>query len=178
MRCSKARKLIEKYVDSELDDALARGLRSHLSSCAACAGKESRVRAVLGLLNQWSAVEPEGRFEALLARVERSDERIRGQADRHMPSPRKWGFSRHASFPRRGFRSFGVPSWAAVALATISIGGGMVAGMSNQQDVPVTRPTEEQVVKAIGLKSFDDMLGASLVYGIQDKADSEEGGSL
>ena len=156
MRCSKARKLIEKYVDSELDDVLVHELRDHLSLCAACAGEESRARSMLGVLDQWSAVEPDLGFETLLSRVQHSNEQVHGQAA----------------------RSFGVPSWAAAALATVSIGAGVIAGMSAQQDIPAARPTEEQVATAIGLKSFDDMLGASLVYGIEDAANGEEGESL
>ncbi|OFX16410.1 MAG: hypothetical protein A2Z18_01030 [Armatimonadetes bacterium RBG_16_58_9] len=179
MRCSKSRRLIPKYIDSELGDTQAQELRNHISVCAACAQEEAQAKAMLDLLDRWPVVQPVLGYEALLSRMEHSDERVRGQASRHMSFPRRREPSEDMSFPRRReSRSFGVPSWAAAALATISIGAGMIAGMVTQPETPVEVPSEQQVSTAIGLGSFDDVLGASLLYGVAETANAEEGESL
>jgi len=156
MRCSKAGKLIPKYVDSELEDSLARQLRGHLETCASCAAEEAELRAALGLLAQWCSPEPKLGFEALLSRVEQA-----GAAAGERTAP-----------------LLGVPSWAAAVLAAISIGAGSIIGVTTSSGPPEETPSEQQVASAIGLSAFDDVLGASLTYGVGETDGTENGESL
>ncbi len=156
MRCSKARNLIPKYVDSELQDSLVHQLRGHIETCASCAAEEAELTAALGMLDRWHSTDPKLGFDALLSRIEQT----RGEA------------------PQRRVPAFGIPSWVAAALATVSIGAGVIAGMVTQPETPMEVPSEQQVASAIGLGSFDDVLSASLVYGVEETADTEKGESL
>ena len=156
MRCSKARKLIPKYVDSELRDSLVAQLRGHIETCASCAAEEAEIRATLGTLDRWPSTDPKLGFDTLLSRIEQT----RGKA------------------PQRRVPAFGVPSWAAAALATVSIGAGVIVGIVTQPETPVEVPSEQQVASAIGMKSFDDVFAASLTYDVTEANDTEKGESL
>ena len=114
MRCSKAGKLIPKYLDSELEDSLVVQLRGHIETCASCAAEEVELRAALEMLDQWSSPEPKLGYQTLLSRIEHTCGKV----------------------PQRRGPALGVPSWAAAALATVSIGAGVIAGIVTQPETP------------------------------------------
>ena len=144
MRCSKAGKLIPRYVDSELDQSAAQELEGHLQTCPRCRAEEARLRSCLALLAQWAPVETRLGYDALLDRIQQ----------------RAAIGSKRNTAP-----AFGVPSWAAAGLAAISIAGGVMFGMQAPDAQPRTVPTEQVVSSSIGLQSFDDIVEASMIYG-------------
>ena len=145
MRCSKARKLIPRYVDSELDESTARAVCGHIEACAACRADEAELRSALSLLDEWAPADPKLGFEALLSRI---DHRHRWPAEQTAPL-------------------LGVPSWAVAALAAISIAGGAVLGVTTPGTPPKQVISEQQVAGAIALHSFDDVVAASFAYGLE-----------
>jgi len=152
MKCSKARKLIERYVDSALPESAAAELQAHLQSCEACRSEEARLRGVMDRLNEWRGVEPALGFDALMERIQH----------------------RSTAANRAAAPAWGVPSWVVAALAAAGIAVGTSLGLVSSGSEPAQPPTEEQVASAIGLNSFDDSIAASFVYGIET-GETEEG---
>lgn len=152
MRCSKARKLIDRYVDSALPRSAAAELEAHLRLCEACRADEERARGVLRRLEDWPAVEPAMGFEALWERIE----------------------SRRTIAHRAPGQTRAAPSWAAAVLAIAGIAVGTSLGMLTPGSEPAQPPTEQQVASAIGLNSFADSIEASFVHGMET-GESEEG---
>lgn len=54
------------YLDGRLRDAERARLDSHLAACAACRERVDELRAVAGVLDDWSAAEPSPGFDAVL----------------------------------------------------------------------------------------------------------------
>ncbi len=154
MRCTKVRKLIPRFVDSELEESTALLVRDHIASCAACRAEEAELRSTLDLLSEWPDANAKLGFEALL---ERASQRSRKAAERRAPL-------------------LGAPSWAVATLAAISLAGGALLGVTTTQTPSSPPPSEEQVASAMALGSFDDMLAASFACGIEaDEAQDSQG---
>mgnify|MGYP005841566119 FL=1 len=152
MRCSKARKLIDRYVDSALPRSTAAELEAHLRSCEACRSEEALIRSVMRRLDQWPAVEPVLGFDSLWDRVQN-----RPTVADPVPGPAR-----------------AAPSWAVAALAAAGIAVGTSLGMLTPGSEPAQPPTEQQVASAIGLNSFADSIEASFLHGMET-GESEEG---
>lgn len=142
MRCSRARRLIPRYVDSALDDSEARELRAHLGECESCRAEESVLRGAMALLEEWPKAEPRRSFLDLHAKL---DERG------GVPVGGPW---------------LPVPKWAAAGLAALSIAAGVTLGVAGSDSSAAPVPTQQQVASALGLHSFDDVVEASLVHGL------------
>lgn len=147
MKCSKIRRLMPGYVDRELAPAIDDQVRKHLSGCAACKTEEEQLQKFTKLLNAWNGVEPRLGYEALGERIARRT----GKAP-----------------------TLGVPSWAAAALAVIGIAGGVTLGFKTPNMAPRPVPTEQQVVTAIDLHTFDDVFESSIVRGLAINQAGEE----
>ncbi|MBI4466519.1 MAG: zf-HC2 domain-containing protein [Acidobacteria bacterium] len=64
------------YLDARLSDTERRRLDLHLADCAACRARRDELRALLGVLGEWEAVEPSPGFDAALqARLEEEAQR-------------------------------------------------------------------------------------------------------
>lgn len=108
---------------------------------------------MLGMLGDWRPVKPERGFDDLARRLERVTS---GQP-----------VSSGAAVRR-------VPAWAAATVAVLGIGLGTTLGVVTSEPPSASLPTEQQVVSAVGLHSFDDSVQASLIYGMEaDEAGSE-----
>lgn len=148
MKCSKAKKLIPRYLDSELQQAVADELQKHMSVCPDCRSEEEQLRSALTLMDQWSPVEPVGSFEGVLGRLEQPT---------------------RARMPR-----FPVPSWAAAALAVVSLATGAVLGVYTVDAPPTQPPAQSTVLAAMDIDSFvvNDMLEASIAEGLSGDEDA------
>lgn len=148
MKCSKAKRLIPRYLDSELQQAVADELQNHLSACPNCRGEEQELRKASALLDQWTPVEPDGSFEGVLRRLEQ-------------PA--------RARMPR-----FPVPGWAAAALAVVSLATGAVFGVYTVDTPPAQVPAQSTVLAAMDIDSFvvNDMLEASIAEGLSGDEDA------
>ncbi len=154
MKCSKAKALLSRYLDSELGEAQAREVESHLSMCPACRAQEASLRSALGLLGEWIEAEPRLGFEALLDRVERR---------------------RTARRPRPSWPALPVPRWATAALAAATIVGGVVAGTAHRDAVQPAEPaTVEQVARAMDFQPYD-VVESSLTYSLTDEGQPSAG---
>ncbi|MGC8863850.1 MAG: zf-HC2 domain-containing protein [Armatimonadota bacterium] len=141
MNCSRFRRLIPKYLDGQLAEDDARRVRAHLDACIDCRAEADSARRILELLAEWPAVEPRLGFGAL---QERLVQRTRRSTQPVLP----------------------VPSWAAAALAVLSIGVGAALGVRPAQHEPPGPLTEAQVASAVGLVHYDDLIEASLAEGM------------
>jgi anti-sigma factor RsiW len=72
------------YLDARLSDAERQRLDRHLTDCSACRTQLAEFRALLGVLEEWKAVEPSPAFDAAVR------ERLRAQPE---PLPR-WAWLR------------------------------------------------------------------------------------
>lgn len=154
MKCSRAKKLIPIYVDSRLSEVWARELQAHIDSCSQCRRESDGLRAALAALDVWEAPEPRLGFDALLARLE-------------APEVRR---AKGSLWP--------VPRWAAAGLAVASVACGVYFGAYSPQAVRVECPSQQQVVAAMGLQSFDDVMEASLLHGVSSSdGTASEGGA-
>jgi len=52
------------YLDARLSDAERQRLDRHLADCSACRMQMAEFRALLGVLEEWKAVEPSPAFDA------------------------------------------------------------------------------------------------------------------
>lgn len=142
MKCSKAKRLISAYVDSELPDRIASELAAHLAVCKGCCDCERSLRRTADLMDQWQCVQPIGEFEGVMRRVEQP-------------------YAGHVFL-------LPLPGWAAAALAAFSLATGVVVGLNARQEAPPTPPTQASVMAAMGLDSFatNDLLEASIHEGV------------
>jgi anti-sigma factor RsiW len=147
MKCSKARQLIPRYVDSELSEGMVGEVQAHLAACGECRAEERSLRRALDLLGEWPDVPAAGQFEGVMRRVEQ---------------PATW----------RAFR-LPLPRWAVAALAAISLAGGAAVGLRIDHAPPTKPPSEVRVAAAMDLNSFavNDMLEASIQKGMTSGQD-------
>lgn len=147
MRCSEAEKLISSYIDGELDEQCSRELAGHIGQCSACAAHESQLRETTAVLASWPDIEPCLGFDALQARIEQGISQRKALLD---------------------LRGVPMPRWASAALAVASVAVGIVLGFATSNPIPAEAPTEQQVVSALGLHPYDDILEASITYAVED----------
>lgn len=140
MRCSKVRKLLPCYMDLELDDDLAMEVKGHLEVCESCAAELRAQEQVLKVLAVWDTPEPKRDYSDFIMSVNAEKE---------------------TASQKRIIALLPVPAWAAAVLALASIVVGGISGIN--WDVPEKPvPTHKQVMAAMGLTSFNDVLDASL----------------
>lgn len=136
-----------RYVDSEIERRLADALRAHLDRCEACRAEEAGLRTVMGALSAWEPTRPTRDFGALMSLIELKEA----------------AGTKQIRVPARV-----MPGWAVAGLAVVSIGIGVTLGAAHPgQTVVRAVPTQEQVVSALNLDSFDDSVHASLLHGIE-----------
>lgn len=144
MKCSKARALMCRYVDSQLDEALARAVADHLGQCPSCRAEEAAQRGLSRVLDAWPEMEPVRGFGTLAPRLEQS----------------------HTA-PRTGL-VLPVPRWAAGVLAAMSIAGGVALGLLTPSgDAVREAPTPQQVAAAMDLLPHD-ALEVSFAYSAEN----------
>mgnify|MGYP005838351893 CR=1 FL=1 len=144
MRCYRARKLIPKHLDGLLEEPLALKVRDHLASCDSCRRDEAQLAAAVRSLDLWPTVEPNLGYDAFLARLEQRSRAVQ------RPAP-----------------VFGAPGWAAASMAALGIAAGALLGSLEPGKVLDKPPTEQEVVAAMDLSAFDDVVEASFVHGVQ-----------
>lgn len=86
MKCGKATKLIEPFIDGELDSERSEQLQAHLISCSACESRVSAMRATLDSIASLPAIEPTARESYRLMN------RVRAEMDE--PRPARIGHAR------------------------------------------------------------------------------------
>lgn len=67
------------YLDGRLSPVERARLEEHLAACVACRDQVEETRALLGVLEEWKAVEPSPSFDAAL-RARLAEEKTRGKS--------------------------------------------------------------------------------------------------
>ncbi len=137
MRCTKAKKLIWRAVDSTLSSAESETLNDHLAQCADCRTEHESALKTMQLIDCWEAPQPVGDYNAFLMSLSQDSAKPVGLVFRR---------------------------WLAGGLAAASIVCGVALGLIT--GVPATRPapTEEELASAIGLHTFGDMVESAIHY--------------
>ncbi len=113
MRCGKARRLIEAYVDGRLPVPLAEEMELHLESCARCGLRTEAARLVAATLAEPLSVRaPEGFAERVMNAVYKA-------ALAGTPEPEHVG--RQARIPLRSFRRMGFSFVLTAAVLSVSL---------------------------------------------------------
>lgn len=127
MDCGKVKELASEYVEGTLPTALARAVREHSESCAACAADLEAVRAVWTQLDALPAAEPPLFFhENVMTAIGRAE----------------------ASRRKTGWRAL-LPQLGRVAMGTLATGT-LVAALAWTLLFPANAPTVEATFPPVG----------------------------
>lgn len=144
MRCGKARKLIVRGAESA-------ELADHLAQCVRCRAEAEALARVDDLLDTWQQANPKLGYDALLRMLVQR------------PAARRQTLLHPA-----------LPAWATAGLVAASIAVGIAAGVSTELPKPELVPSEQEVMAAMDLKTFGDIVEGSLTYGVDE--DAKQGG--
>lgn len=137
MRCTKAKNLIWRAVDSALSSVESEALNDHLAQCAGCRAEHESALKTMRLIDCWEAPQPVGDYNAFLMKLTQESTKPVGLVFRR---------------------------WLAGGLAAASIVCGVAIGLMTGAPAARPVPTEEELASAIGLHTFGDVVEGAIHY--------------